>query len=111
MPPAVRLAMQASLAAKSPIDRSLASITNYAHHLTRALYRKEATIDSIHLETVLNPAGQAVLVSARNLRAIVDLAVVETGEMFSALRIPTETLRISKQAERARKTLEPNPVV
>jgi HD-like signal output (HDOD) protein len=107
MPPAVRLAMDAaSAAAASPLDRSLASITNYGHNLTRALYRKGATIDTIHLETVLNPAGQAVLVSVRDLCAIVDLAIVETGEMFSTLQIPPDALRISKQAERARKAME-----
>jgi hypothetical protein len=94
--------------AASPLDRSLASIANYGHNLARALYRKGANIDTIHLETVLNLAGQPVLVSMRDLRAIVDGAILETREMFSALQIPTETLRISKQAERARKALELN---
>jgi HD-like signal output (HDOD) protein len=109
MPPAVQLSMAPSLAiAGMPVDRCLASITNYSHNLTRALYRKGATIDSIHLATVLGPAGQPALVSVRDLYAIVDLAVAETHEMFEALQIRTETLRISKQAERARKALETN---
>ena len=113
MPPAVRLAMEASSsgatpapAAGLPLDRSLASIARYGHNVTRALYRRGATIDTIHLETVLNPAGQPVLVPVRDLCAIVDLAVVETSEMFSTLQIPIDTLRISKQAERARKSAE-----
>ncbi len=107
MPPAVRLAMEPSpAAAGSPLDRSLASITHYGHKLTRALYRKGASIDSIHLETVLNPAGQPVLVSVRDLCAIVDLAIVETSEMFATLQIPIDTLRMSKQAERVRQALE-----
>ncbi len=76
MPPAVRLAMDPSAAvAASPLDRSLASIANYGHKLTRALYRNGATIDKIHLETALNPAGQPVLVSVRDLCALVDLAL------------------------------------
>jgi HD-like signal output (HDOD) protein len=112
IPPAVRLAMEgAAPAAGSPLDRSLASITNYSHNLTRALYRKGATIDTIHLETVVNPTGQAALVSMRDLCRIVDMARLETSEMFLALQIPTETLRISMQAERARKALEPNSIV
>jgi hypothetical protein len=109
MPPAVRFGMDASsTVGASPLDRSLVSITNYSHNLTRALYRKGSAIENIHLETVLNPAGQPALVSVRNLYAIVDLAILETREMFSTLQIPTETLRLSKQAERARKVLESN---
>jgi hypothetical protein len=112
MPPAVRLVMEPPLAAAgSPLDRSLASITGYGHRLARALYRKGASLDTLHLETVLNPAGQPVLVSMRDLRALVDLAIVETSEMFRALQIPIDTLRISKQAERARQALEPNSTV
>jgi HD-like signal output (HDOD) protein len=109
MPPAVRLGTDASLAAGgSPLDRCLASIANYSHNLTRALYGRGETIDSMHLATVLNPGAQQAMVSVRDLYAIVDLAVAETHEMFAALQIPTETLRISKQAERARKALESN---
>lgn len=103
MPPAMRLGMDKSSAvAASPLDRCLASITNYAHKLTRALYRKGAKIDTVHLETVLNPAGEPALISVRNLAALVDLAIVETKDIFTALRIPIDTLRLSKQAERAR---------
>lgn len=106
MPPAVRLAMDPSTSATAaPLDRSLASITNYGHKLTRALYRKGTSINTIHLETALNPAGQPVVVSVRDLCALVDRASIETSELFSALQIPIDTLRISKQAERARKPL------
>jgi hypothetical protein len=52
-----------------------------------------------------------VLVSVRDLCALVDLALNETSEMFSTLQIPIDTLRISKQAERARKSFESNPAV
>jgi HD-like signal output (HDOD) protein len=106
MPKAVRNAMESvsSVAGPAP-DRSMASIVNYSHNLTRALYRKGSTVDAIHLETVLNPAGQSVLISLRHLDAIVKQARDETDGLFSSLRIPAETLRISKQAELARETL------
>ncbi len=112
MPPAVRLGMAPSsrAAGMPPLDRCLASITNYAHNLSRTLYRKGAKLDTTHLETVLNPAGQPVLVSVKDLHAMVDLALVETSEMFASLQIPTETLRISKQAERARQALALNRI-
>jgi HD-like signal output (HDOD) protein len=106
MPPAMRIGMDAGAAAAgAPLDRCLASVTNYSHNLTRSIYRKGASIDKVHLETVLNPAAEPALVSLRKLCALVELAVVETSEMFTALRIPTETLRLSKHAERARQAL------
>lgn len=106
MPQAVRSSMEASLAAALPLERCRASITNYSHDLTRSLYRKGATLDTIHLETVLNPAAQPVVIPPRELYGSVDLALSETREMFSALQIPTDTLRIAKQAERAREVLD-----
>ena len=107
MPKAVRVTMDSpSSVVGSAVDRCLASITAYSHNLTRALYRKGATIDTIHLETVLSPAGQAVLVSLRDLETVVRVARDETDELFSALQIPSEMLRISKQAERGREALQ-----
>jgi HDOD domain len=110
MPAQVRLSMQTSGADGSPLHRCLASIANYGHNLTRALYRKGAAVDTVHLETVLDPSGNPTLVSVRDLCRIVDSAVIETRETFSALQIPTETLRLSKQAERARIILESLPI-
>lgn len=106
LPPAIRLSMDPPSVTATLLDRSLASVTNYAHHITRTIYRLGASIDTIHLETVLNASGQSVLVSLRDLSAIVDGALAETREMFSALRIPTDTLGFAKQAERARTLLE-----
>jgi hypothetical protein len=37
-------------------------------------------------------------------------AMAETRDMFAALQIPTETLRMSTHAEQARKALEQTPV-
>jgi hypothetical protein len=111
MPPVVRLGMDASsTAAGSPLDRCLASITNYGHKLTRKLYRKGLKIDTMRLESVLNPVGKPLLFSVRDLCTIVDLAIVETQEMFAALQIPTEMRRISNQAERDRKALGSNSI-
>lgn len=108
MPCAVRRAMEPVSISAGCAERSLASITNYSHNLTRALYCKGAQIDAIHLDAVLNPAGQPVLISGRDLYLMVDLAIAETRELFSALQIPTENLHISKQAERAREALRSN---
>jgi HD-like signal output (HDOD) protein len=110
MPAQVRQSMAGGTLTGSPLDRCLASIANYGHNLTRVLYRKGAAVDTVHLETVLDTLGQPSLVSIRDLCRIVDSAVIETRETFLALQIPTETLRLSKQAERARQILESMPV-
>ncbi len=110
MPSQVQLSMGPPAQPGTPLERCLASITSYGHNLTRALYRKGAAMDTVHLETVLDPAAHSVLVSVRDLCRIVDAAVIETRETFSALEIPTETLRLSKQAERARHILESLPI-
>ena len=93
----------------SALDRCLASITEYGHSLTHALYRKGAALDTVHLQTVSDPQGRTALISVRDLYRIVDSAVLETQETFAALRIPTDTLRLERQAERAREILESIP--
>ena len=111
MPSKVRMCLDGSgAAAGSALDRCLASITDYGHELTHTLYRKGAALDSIHLRTVVDSGGRAALVSVRDLYRIVDSAVAETRETFSSLRIPTEMLRLERQAERARHILESVPV-
>jgi len=108
--PQVRLSMQTSGVAGSPLDRSLASITNSGHNLTHALYRKGVAVDRVHLETLLDPAGQSTLLPFGDLRRIIDSALAETSATFASLRISSENLRLSKQAERARAILESMPI-
>ncbi len=111
MPNQVRLSMDGSGAPTGTAwDRCLASVANYGHELTRALYRKGAAIDSVHLQTVLDPEGRPALVSVRDLSHIVDGALIETQQTFAALRIPTDTLQLAKQAERAKQILDAVPV-
>lgn len=110
MPAQVRLGMQTSGIAGPPIDRSLASIINCGHHLTRALYRRGVALEKVHPEAVLGPAGQSTLFSMRKLGQIVESALVETSEIFSSLQTSIETIHHSKQAERARTILESVPI-
>jgi hypothetical protein len=109
MPAQVRRSMAEGMLPGPSLDRCLASITGYGHNLTRALYRKGAALDTVYLETALNTSGQPALVSVRDLCRIVDSAVLETRETFSALQIPIETLSLSNQAKRARQILESMP--
>jgi len=106
MPRPVRVSMDASPRSGFALDRCLASVTQHSHNLTQELYRKGTSLDMLHLETVMDPWSQQVLVPTRDLCRIVDSAVLETQATFAALRIPTETLRLSSQAERARQALD-----
>jgi len=111
MPAQVRLSIDPSLAPGATTwDRCLSSVTNYGHELTRALYRKGAGLDSIHLQTVIDPEGHPALVSVRDLARIVDTALEETQQTFAALHVPTDTLHLANQAERARQILKSVPV-
>jgi hypothetical protein len=64
----------------------------------------------MHIESVLDPSGKTTLLSGRDLRRIVDSAVIETSPVFSSLRISTEALRLSRQAEQAHAILESVPI-
>ena len=106
MPAQVRHSMQPGPVAGSALERSLASITNYGHNLTHAVYRKGVGVNALHLGTVLDPAGQPALLATRDLARIVDAAAIETSPTFSSLRISPQTLRLSHQAQRARAILD-----
>ena len=111
MPTQVRLSMDPAAAVTGTTwDRCLASVSNYGHELTRALYRKGTGLDSIHLQTVIDNEGHPTLISIRDLDRIVDTALAETQQTFKALCVPTDTLVLAKQAERARQMLKSTPV-
>jgi HD-like signal output (HDOD) protein len=107
MPSRIRRSMAgAETSIGSVLDRSAASITDYARELTHALYREGSEIDSVHLRCVLGMDGRQALVSVRDLHRIVDSAARETLETFAALGVPTTQLRLERQAERARTILD-----
>jgi HD-like signal output (HDOD) protein len=111
MPSKVPLCMRGWRAqAGSAMDGSLASITDYAHELTHALYRNGDGIESVHLRFVSDPRGAKTLIPLRDLARIVDSAAIETEEAFSGLGIPKERLLLAQQAERAKQILESSPV-
>ncbi len=111
MPTQVKQSMQSSGVVGSALDRSLASIANYGHNLTSALYRKGASANSLQGETVIGPSGRPIILAERDLGRIIHSAAIETSQAFSALHLSTECLRFSKQAERARAILESAPIL
>jgi HD-like signal output (HDOD) protein len=96
--------------AGSPMDRCLASITDYARDLTHAVYRDGAAIERMHLRWVVDPRGRRVVLPEAGLRLLTDSALRETRDTFAALGIPSNSLRLDRQAERARHLLASVPV-
>ena len=88
MPSQVKLSMQSSGVVGSPLDRSLASIANYGHNLTRGLYRKGASINSLRGETVIDPSGKPIILAESDLGRIINSAAIETSQAFSGLHLP-----------------------
>jgi HD-like signal output (HDOD) protein len=106
MPPRICCALAGAEQAGPPMDRSAASIADYARELTHAIYRDGAGVDAVNLQCVLDAEGNQTLVSVRDLCQIVDSAASETEATFTALGVPAARLRLEKQAERARTVLE-----
>jgi HD-like signal output (HDOD) protein len=93
----------------APADRCLASIADYGHRVTQALYRKGTGIESVHLGSIINPEGCGALVPLVDLQRIIASALSETQQMLAALNIPVNQFRLEQQAERARSILELTP--
>ena len=89
MPIQVRLSMDPSAALTgTPWDRcSGFRVSNYGHDLTRALYRKGAGLDSMHLQTLIDTewASGGAGFSARSGPHRVETGLAETQQTFAAL--------------------------
>jgi HD-like signal output (HDOD) protein len=94
----------------SPLDRCLASITDCARDLTHAMYRGGASVDGVHQPWIVDPQGRRALVPSGDLRRLTEAALQETQETFAVLGIPTDDLRLERQAEQARRILMSAPV-
>ena len=94
----------------SPLDRCLASIADYGRDLTHALYREGAPLDAVTLPWIADPQGRRTLLPAGDLHRLAEAAWNETREIFTALGVPSQNLRLDRQADRARRILAAAPV-
>jgi HD-like signal output (HDOD) protein len=112
LPARVRLTMKGGRDVGTAEERSLASVINYGHELTSALYRHASRLEALPNRTLLAPDGSSHQVSKRDLRIIVNQGVEDTRHTFHSLHIPVGTLLLDKQVEQAREILaggEPSP--
>ncbi|HTB16298.1 MAG TPA: HDOD domain-containing protein [Bryobacteraceae bacterium] len=79
----------------------LAAITHFAHKLTTAVYRREASGARASVNLLLHSLGPVLGLSHDDVKSIVESALEETKEVFQAMNVPMDHLRLKRQTEAA----------
>ncbi len=79
----------------------LAAITHFAHKLTTAVYRRDANAARASVNLLLDSLGPMLGLAHNDVKAIVGRALGETGEVFQAMNVPMDHLRLKRQTEAA----------
>jgi HD-like signal output (HDOD) protein len=79
----------------------LEAITHFAHKLTTAVYRREANGARASVNLLLHSLGPVLNLSHDDVKSIVEHALIETGEVFQAMNVPMDHLRLKRQTEAA----------
>jgi HD-like signal output (HDOD) protein len=105
MPARLRLTMKGGRDVGTAEERSLASVVNYGHEVTSALYRHAGRIEALPSRTLVAPDGSNRQIPKRQLRTIVNQGAEDTKHTFCSLHIAIGTLLLDKQVEQAREIL------
>jgi HD-like signal output (HDOD) protein len=92
----------------SEADR-LAAITHFAHKLTTAVYRREANGARASVNLLLNSLGPVLGLMHGDVKSIVEHALEETNEIFQAMSVPLDHLRLKRQTEAALQRMDEEP--
>jgi HD-like signal output (HDOD) protein len=79
----------------------LEAITHFAHKLTTAVYRREANAARASVNLLLDSLGPVLGLTHNDVKATVGRALEETGEVFQAMNVPMDHLRLKRQTEAA----------
>ena len=91
----------APLASSTDAER-LEAITHFAHKLTTAVYRREAIgARALSVNLLLQSLGPVLGLTHDDVKSIVERALEETGEVFQAMKVPMDHLRLKRQTEAA----------
>ena len=82
----------------------LEALTHFAHKLTTAVYRREPNGARASVNLLLNSLGPVLNLAHKDVKEIVERALEETSEVFQAMSVPIDHLRLQRQTEAA---LEP----
>jgi hypothetical protein len=87
----------------------LEAITHFAHKLTTAVYRREASGARASVNLLLQSLGPALGLAHDDVKSIVERALAETKEVFQAMNVPMDHLRLKRQTEAALEQIEDEP--
>jgi HD-like signal output (HDOD) protein len=87
--------------APSTDPERLEAITHFAHRLTIAVYRREANVARASVNLLLDSLGPVLGLSHDDVKSIVEHAFEETSEVFQAMKVPMDHLRLRRQTEAA----------
>jgi hypothetical protein len=76
-------------------------ITHFAHKLTTAVYRREPNGARASVNLLLHSLGPVLNLTHEVVKSIVDRALEETKEVFEAMSVPMDHLRLLRQTEAA----------
>ncbi len=84
----------------------LEAITHFAHKLTTAVYRREASGARASVNLLLHSLGPVLNLTHDAIKSIVDRALAETSEVFQAMSVPMDHLRLKRQTEAAMERID-----
>lgn len=79
----------------------LEALTHFAHKLTTAVYRREPSGARASVNLLLNSLGPVLNLAHGDIKSLVEDALEETSEVFQAMSVPIDHLRLRRQTEAA----------
>jgi HD-like signal output (HDOD) protein len=87
----------------------LEAIIHFAHKLTTAVYRREANGARASVNLLLHSLGPVLGLTHDDVKSIVERALEETNEVFQAMNVPMDHLRLQRQTAAALVQIEVDP--
>lgn len=79
----------------------LDGITQFAHKLTTAVYRREPNGARASVNLLIHSLGMVLGISHDDVKVILERGLAETSEVFEAMNVPIDHLRLKRQTEAA----------
>jgi HD-like signal output (HDOD) protein len=87
--------------APSTENERLEALTHFAHKLTTAVYRREPNGARASVNLLVNSLGPVLNLTHDDIKSVVGRALEETREVFQAMSVPMDHLRLKRQTEAA----------
>jgi HD-like signal output (HDOD) protein len=87
----------------------LQTLTHFAHKLTTAVYRRESNAARASLNLLLQSLGPVLGLTHDLVKSIVERGLAESSEVFQAMNVPLDHLRLKRQTEIALEEIDEEP--